>query len=117
MICIANKSRGKAIPSAITSIRPTISAAMTRVLLLTTLIVMISACSKYGDEKWTARQDMPAFAEPNDDRTQPLFMIKNGESCGPLTDRVAKIYAYTQVRCESGTGWILDDAFDKRDGK
>ncbi|MEK7888806.1 hypothetical protein AAB992_17005 [Burkholderia contaminans] len=90
---------------------------MTRFLLLATLIMMFSACSKYRDEKWTALQDMPAFAEPNDDRTQPTFTIRKGESCAPLADRVAKIYAYTQVHCESGTGWVLDDFFDKRGGK
>ena len=90
---------------------------MTRFLLLAILTAMIGACSKHGDEKWTALQDMPAFAEPNDDRTQPIFTVKKGESCVPLADRVAKIYAYTQVRCESGTGWILDDFFDKHGGK
>ena len=90
---------------------------MKRLLLLTTLTVMISACSKYKDEEWMALQDMPAFAEPNDDRTQPVFTIRKGESCVPLTDRVAKIYAYTQVDCKSGTGWVLDDAFDKRHRK
>ncbi|WP_321819461.1 MULTISPECIES: hypothetical protein [unclassified Burkholderia] len=90
---------------------------MTRFLLLPALIVMISACSKHIDEKWMALQDMPAFAEPNDDRTQPVFTIRKGESCVPLTDRAAKIYAYTQVSCETGTGWVLDDLFDKRSGK
>ncbi|MET3818071.1 hypothetical protein ACVK00_002836 [Burkholderia sp. PvR073] len=90
---------------------------MMRFLLLAALTVMVSACSKYRDENWTALQDMPAFAEPNDDRTQPIFTVRKGESCVPVTDRVAKIYAYTQVRCESGTGWVLDDFFDKQRGK
>ncbi|MBR8133289.1 hypothetical protein [Burkholderia ambifaria] len=90
---------------------------MTRFLLLAALTVMIGACSKYKDEKWTALRDMPAFAEPNDDRTHPIFTVGKGESCVPVTDRVAKIYAYTQVRCESETGWVLDDFFDKQRGK
>lgn len=90
---------------------------MTRVLLFAIFTAMICACSKHRDEKWTALQDMPAFAEPNDDRTQPIFTVRKGESCAPLTDRVAKIYAYTRVRCESGTGWVLDDFFDKQSGK
>ncbi|MCA7982018.1 hypothetical protein LGM57_37395 [Burkholderia cepacia] len=90
---------------------------MMRLLLFAALTMTIGACSKYKDEKWTALQNMPAFAEPNDDRTQPNFTVRKGESCVPLTDRVAKIYAYTQVHCESGTGWVLDDAFDKRRGK
>ncbi|MCA7904886.1 hypothetical protein LGM39_36565 [Burkholderia cepacia] len=90
---------------------------MMRLLLFAALTMTIGACSKYKDEKWTVLQNMPAFAEPNDDRTQPIFTVRKGESCVPLTDRVAKIYAYTQVHCESGTGWVLDDAFDKRRGK
>ncbi|VWC25779.1 hypothetical protein BLA15816_06145 [Burkholderia lata] len=96
---------------------PTIPEEMTRFLLLAILTVVIGACSKHRDEKWTALQDMPAFAEPNDDRTLPIFTVKKGEACVPLADRVAKIYAYTQVRCESGTGWVLDDFFDKHGGK
>ena len=55
---------------------PTISEEMTRFLLLAILTAMIGACSKHGDEKWTALQDMPAFAEPNDDRSQPIFTVK-----------------------------------------
>ncbi|CAB3773265.1 hypothetical protein GQ57_37250 [Burkholderia sp. MSh2] len=90
---------------------------MTRLLLLALVTVTIGACSRYTDETWTARQDMPVFAEPNDDRSAPIFTVGKGESCIPLADRVAKIYAYTQVRCTSGTGWILDDFFDKRRGK
>ncbi|WP_321787060.1 hypothetical protein [Burkholderia pyrrocinia] len=90
---------------------------MTRLLLFAAFTVMLCACSKHRDEKWTALQDMPAFAEPNDDRTRPIFTVRKGESCVPLTDRVAKIYAYTQVRCESGTGWVLDDFFDKQGGQ
>ncbi|RQP33124.1 hypothetical protein [Burkholderia ubonensis] len=90
---------------------------MTRILLLTMFTVIIGACSKYKNEKWTALQDMPAFAEPNDDRTQPIFTVRKDESCVPLTDSVAKIYAYTQVRCDSGTGWVMDDFFGKQTGK
>ncbi|MBM2768444.1 hypothetical protein [Burkholderia anthina] len=90
---------------------------MTRALLLTLLIALVNACSQYKDEHWTALRNMPAFAEPNDDRTHPIFTVRKGESCVPVTDRVAKVYAYTQVRCESGTGWVLDDFFDKQRGK
>ncbi|WP_175976567.1 hypothetical protein [Burkholderia sp. BCC1047] len=89
---------------------------MMRFLLFAALVVTIGACSKLRDEKWTALRDMPAFAEPDDDRTHPIFTVRKGESCIPVTDRAAKIYAYTQVRCESGTGWILDDFFDKQRG-
>ncbi|AOI71907.1 hypothetical protein [Burkholderia ubonensis] len=90
---------------------------MMRILLLIIFAVIIDACSKYKDDKWTALQDMPAFTEPNDDRTQPILTVRKGESCVPLADRVAKIYAYTQVRCDSGTGWVMDDFFDKQTGK
>ncbi|WP_155720418.1 hypothetical protein [Burkholderia anthina] len=96
---------------------PTVSEKMTRLLLLVALTMMIGACSKYKDEKWAALRDMPAFAEPNDDRTHPIFTVRKGESCVPVADRAAKIYAYTQVRCESGTGWVLDDFFDKQRGQ
>jgi hypothetical protein len=76
-------------------------------------LIMLNGCSKYHGEKWIATQDMQVFAEPNDDRTNPIFLIKKGEICTPLKDSMAKIYAYTQVQCISGTGWILDDFFDK----
>lgn len=76
-------------------------------------MVIVGGCSKYSDDKWIVRQDMPAFAEPNDDRTTSIFILRKGETCTPLEDNVAKIYAYTKVRCASGTGWVLDDFFQK----
>ncbi|KVM07262.1 hypothetical protein WJ56_27610 [Burkholderia ubonensis] len=90
---------------------------MIRFLLATAFTVLLGSCSKHKDETWTTLQEMPAFAEPNDDRTNPIFTIKKREHCVPLKDRTAKIYAYTQVRCNSGTGWVLDDFFDKQGGK
>lgn len=74
---------------------------------------MIGGCSKYNNEKWTAIHDMKAYAQPNDDRTKPIFLISKGETCIPLEDSAAKIYAYTKVQCASGTGWVLDDFFQK----
>jgi hypothetical protein len=86
---------------------------MKRFLQLTFLIAILCGCSKYNGEKWIVLQDMPAFAEPNDDRTKPIFVLRKGESCTPLEDSVAKVYAYTKVRCATGTGWVLDDYFQK----
>ncbi|WP_206996092.1 hypothetical protein [Trinickia mobilis] len=82
-------------------------------LSLIVFLIAIGGCSKYNNEKWVALQDMQAFAEPNDDRAKPIFLVKQGETCAPLEDSVARIYAYTKMRCASGTGWVLDDFFQK----
>lgn len=82
-------------------------------LIAAFIVTIIGGCSKYGNEKWIALQDMQAFAQPNDDRTKPSFSIKRGETCIPLEDSIAKVYAYTRVQCASGTGWVLDDFFQK----
>jgi hypothetical protein len=78
-------------------------------------VLTLAACSsKYHSEKWIATQDMPAFAKPNDDINHPIFTIKKGDICTPLEDmELQKIYAYTKVKCTSGTGWVVDDYFRK----
>jgi hypothetical protein len=86
---------------------------MNRTVYLIFFVIFISGCSKYDGEKWIANREMPAFSEPNDDRSNPIFTIKKNESCVPLADSIAKVYAYTKMRCESGTGWVMDDFFIK----
>ncbi len=77
----------------------------------------VSACSGHPKEIWIAQRDMPVFKEPNDDLRNPVFELKSGEKCIPLDSSVAKVYAYTQIRCGSREGWVADDYFLKQAAK
>ncbi|WP_287882389.1 hypothetical protein [Aquitalea sp.] len=82
--------------------------------VLCSIALTLSACSGHANEVWTVQKSMPVFKEPNDDLKAPIFVLQSGEKCIPLDHAVAKVYAYTQVRCGEREGWVADDDFLKQ---
>ena len=73
-----------------------------------TIGILISACSTKTGEVWVAAEGTPVYASANDAETRELFTLFAGDSCIPLRSVFEKVYLHTEIQCENGRGWVID---------
>jgi hypothetical protein len=67
-------------------------------------------CSDHPNETWIAEERIPVYDAVEG---KVIFYLQPSDSCEPGRDMAGKVDMYTNVKCQSGEGWVTYGKFRK----
>jgi len=85
------------------------------IFLSAAIAAITVACTGKNAEVWTTTKATPVYAAHSDTEQQVSFTLAPGDTCILLRSVVMKAYLHTEIQCEKGRGWVIDEQnFDIR---